>query len=192
MKHAKKNRSIQSLLSTYFVLFALLLLAMITGIVSWVQYRYAREDAIDSLHQISIAVADSVDQQINQMSQITLSAISSTSMQDAFVSYISGSTSAYERNQHRTRLAGLLTSVRGLDFSIRQLNIYAAAGNGEGDGIYGYGVGEYNGALPVSAQTLPWYAAAVDAGGRLVITGPLRNVYDGYSRWSAYQEIWSR
>ena len=174
----KKNRSIQSLLSTYFAVFALLLLAIISGIVSWVQYRYAREDAIDSLRQLSISIADSADQQINQMSQITLGAISSTSMQDAFVSYISGSTSAYERNQHRTRLAGLLTSARGLDFSIRQLNVYADAAHEEG--INGYGVGEYNGALPVSVKSLPWYEQAVSAGGRLVITGPVRNVYDGY------------
>ena len=172
-----RRRSIQSLLSIYFVIFAFLLLALITGLVSWVQYRSARGDAIDTLRQTSMSVADSVDQQINQMSQITLSAISSSSMQDVFVSYISGKTSAYERNQMRTRLAGLLTSARGLDFSIRQLSVYATGEHGET--ANGYGVGEYSGVLPAPVNSLPWYEDAKNAEGRLVIM----QLYDDMSAW---------
>lgn len=174
-----RRRSIQSLLSIYFVIFALLLLALITGLVSWVQYRSARADAIDTLRQTSLSVADSVDQQINQMSQITLSAISSSSMQDVFASYISGSTSAYERNQMRTRLAALLTSARGLDFSIRQLSVYATGEHGES--ANGYGVGEYSGILPAPVNTFPWYEDAKNAEGRLVIM----QLYDDMSAWRA-------
>ena len=166
----KKPRSIQSLLSFHFVLFALLLLVIIISLVSWVQYRSAREEEFDTLRQISVSVADSAEQQINQMSQITLTAIRSTDMQDVFTSYLSGNDSAYEHNQKRTLLANLMTNARGLDFSIRQLNLYApAAYSGS---IQGYGVGEYNGVLSVSASELPWYDSAREAKGHLVIAGP--------------------
>ena len=166
----RKPRSIQSLLSIYFILFAFFLLGLIVSILTWFQYRSARNEAVNTLRQLSVSVADSVDQQINQMSQITLNAISSTSMQDEFASYLAGSPSAYERNQQRTRLAGQLTIARGLDFSIRQVNIYAPPGRGSA--VSGYGVGEYYGVLPTPADALPWYEDVKQAGGRLVIIGP--------------------
>ena len=166
----KKQRSIQSLLSLHFVLFAFLLLAFIVSLVSWMQYRSARKEEIDTIRQISVSVADSAQQQINQMSQITLTAIRSTDMQDVFDSYLAGKDSAYERNQNRTLLANLMTNARGLDFSIRQLNLYApGAYSGS---IQGYGVGEYNGVISVSVAELPWYDSAREARGHLVIAGP--------------------
>ena len=126
----KKKHSIQSLLSFYFILFSFILLAVTAALSSWNQYHLERQAALETLRQISISVADSEDQQINQMSQVTLTAIRSTDMQDVFVSYIAGNDSAYERNQKRTLLANLLTNARGLDFSIRQLNLYAPTADG--------------------------------------------------------------
>ena len=117
------TRSIQTILSSYFALFSLLLLALTVGIVSWMQYRTTRRDTIDTLHHASIAIADSIDQQINQMNQVTLNAISSTDLQDAFLRYISEDLSAYEHNHLRQRLANLMASAKGLDFSVRQLNM---------------------------------------------------------------------
>ncbi len=116
--------SMQDLLRTYFVVFAFALLVIVVLVVAQVQYRYSRKDILDNLHGTSSSVADSIGQQINQMNQVTLNAISSTDLQDAFLRYISEDLSAYEHNRLRQRLANLMASAKGLDFSVRQLNIY--------------------------------------------------------------------
>ena len=160
-----RRRSIQSLLSTYFVLFALTLLILTVGIVTWMQYQYTRSDTIEALEQASVSVADSVDQQINQMKQISLSAAGSSEMHEVFLEYGDPSIAAYTHNQLRLRLANLLTTSKGFDFSIRQLNIYRTDAGG-------YGIGEYNGDLPDNVRDLFWYQTAVDAAGRMIITSP--------------------
>ena len=161
------TRSIQTILSSYFALFSLLLLALTVGIVSWMQYRTTRRDTIDTLHHASIAIADSIDQQINQMNQISLGTISSAAVRGAFTEYFSEGSSAYEHNQQRRLLANALVTEKGFDFSIRQLNVYTPEGSG-------YGAGEINGDLDESVTDLPWYAAAENAKGHLIISVPER------------------
>ena len=163
-----KTRSIQKILSSYFLLFSLLLLALTVSVISVMQYRATRDDTIQALQQTSISVADSVDQQINQMNQISLNAISSSDLMEAFEQYYSDSLSAYERRRQHLHLANALTTAKGFDFSIRQVNVYMPD---EG----GFGIGEINGDLDVNARDLEWYDEAVEANGRFVIS-----VEDGY------------
>ena len=94
-----KTWSIQTILSTYFLLFSLLLLALTITIICVMQYRATRDDTIQALQQTGVSIADSVDQQINQMNQISLNAISSSDLMEAFEQYYSDTLSAYERRR---------------------------------------------------------------------------------------------
>ncbi len=169
--------SMQDLLRTYFVVFAFALLAIVVLVVAQVQYRYSRKDIMDNLHRTSSSVADSVGQQINQMNQVTLNAISSTDLQDTFLRYISEDLSAYEHNRLRQRLANYMASAKGLDFSVRQLNIYTPV---SGDDIVkGFGQGEFNGDFSRSAEEMPWYEETTKASGRMVISAFEDNMSTG-------------
>ena len=163
-----KTWSIQTILSTYFLLFSFLLLALTITIICVMQYRATRGDTIQALQQTSVSIADSVDQQINQMNQVSLNAISSSDLMEAFEQYYSDSLSAYERRRQHLHLANALTTAKGFDFAIRQLNVYMPE---EG----AFGIGELNGDLPVSAPDMEWYEDALKAAGRFVITSK-----DGY------------
>ena len=158
-----KRKSIQSFLASRFILFSLFLLVLMTGIMCLMQYRTARDETIQALRQASLSVADSVDQHLNQMNQVSLNAISSTELRDAFQDYYSTGLSAYEHNQTRLRLANAMTTAKGFDFSIRQLNLYPLL---EG----GFGTGEKNGDLDEDANAQKWYEEAVEKHGRPVVS----------------------
>ncbi len=166
----KRNntRNIQTLLSTYFLLFSLLLLSLMISIISVMQYRSTRNNTIQALQQTSISIADSVDQQINQMNQISLNAISSSDLMEAFLEYYSDSLSAYERRLQHLHLANALTTAKGFDFAIRQVNVYMPEQSA-------FGIGEINGDLSKNAPDMEWYKEALKANGRFVITDE-----DGY------------
>lgn len=164
----RKPISIRTLLSTYFLLFSLLLLALTITIISVMQYRATRDDTIQALQQAGVSIADSVDQQINQMNQVSLNAISSSDLMEAFLAYFSDSFSAYEHRREHLHLANALTTAKGFDFSIRQLNVYRPEQGA-------FGVGEINGDLAHNAPEMEWYDAALKAAGRFVITSK-----DGY------------
>ena len=164
----EKTRSIQTLLSTYFLLFSLLLLALTISVISVMQYRLTRDETIQALQQTSVSIADSVDQQINQMNQISLNAISSSDLMEAFLQYYSDSLSAYERRRQHLHLANALTTAKGFDFAIRQLNVYMPVRGA-------FGIGEIHGDLSENAPDMEWYDEALKADGRFVITSK-----DGY------------
>ena len=168
MKEPKKSRSIQTLLSTYFLLFSVILLTLTAVIVSLIQFRATRDDAVQTLQQTSLSIADSVDQQINQMNQISLNAISSSDLKETFVRYYSEGLSAYERQRLHLHLADSLITAKGFDFSIRQVNLYATDRKG-------FGIGEENGDLDADAPSLSWYDGALRQNGRFVVTAD-----DGY------------
>ena len=96
MKHTNR-RSIQTLITSCFILFSLFLLSLTTGIVCRIQYRESRDDTIQTLRQTSLSVADSVNQHLNQMNQVSLNAISSQDLREAFSRYFSETLTAYER-----------------------------------------------------------------------------------------------
>ena len=163
-----KTWSIQTILSTYFLLFSLLLLALTITIICVMQYRATRDDTIQALQQTGVSIADSVDQQINQMNQISLNAISSSDLMEAFEQYYSDTLSAYERRRQHLHLANALTTAKGFDFAIRQLNVYMPEKGA-------FGIGEINGDLPVNAPDMEWYGDALKEDGRFVVTSK-----DGY------------
>ena len=165
---SSKRKSIQSFLTSYFVIFSLVLLAVMTFIICSMQYNSSRDETITALRRTSVSLADSVDQHLNQMNQISLNAISSRDLKDAFQQYFSPDLSAYERYQQNLHLANALTTAKGFDFSIRQLNVYTLSGEG-------FGVGEEVDTLKETAQDQVWYEEAREARGL-----PVVSVSDGY------------
>ena len=162
MKHSNR-RSIQTLITSCFILFSLFLLSLTTGIVCRIQYRESRDDTIQTLRQTSLSVADSVNQHLNQMNQISLNAISSQDLREAFSRYFSETLSAYEHQQERLHLASALTTAKGFDFSIRQLNLYTLEKGG-------FGAGESNGDRKTDVQEQTWYEKAVEEHGKPVVS----------------------
>ena len=162
MKHTNR-RSIQTLITSCFILFSLFLLSLTTGIVCRIQYRESRDDTIQTLRQTSLSVADSVNQHLNQMNQVSLNAISSQDLREAFSRYFSETLSAYEHQQERLHLASALTTAKGFDFSIRQLNLYTLEKGG-------FGAGESNGDRKTDVQEQTWYEKAVEEHGKPVVS----------------------
>ena len=148
---------------SYFVLFSLLLLTVMTVIICRMQYTASRDDTIAALRRTSLSAADSVDQHLNQMNQISLNAISSRDVKDAFEKYFSPDMTAYERYQQNLHLANALTYAKGFDFSIRQLNVYTLSGEG-------FGVGEEIDDLKETAADQIWYEKANEAHGLPVVS----------------------
>ena len=168
MKHTNR-RSIQTLITSCFILFSLFLLSLTTGIVCRIQYRESRDDTIQTLRQTSLSVADSVNQHLNQMNQVSLNAISSQDLREAFSRYFSETLSAYEHQQERLHLASALTTAKGFDFSIRQLNLYTLEKGG-------FGAGESNGDRKTDVQEQTWYEKAVEEHGKPVVSVTGRTV----------------
>ncbi len=162
MKHSRK-RNIHSFLTSYFMVFSILMLALMTAIVCRMQYTTSRDDTIQALRQTAVSAADSVDQHLNQMNQVSLNAISSRDLKEAFAEYFSKDLTAYERYRQRLHLSNELTTAKGFDFSIRQLNLYTLTGEG-------FGVGEEIDDLQDNARSLAWYPKAEEAHGLPVVT----------------------
>ena len=173
-----EKRDIQQILSSYFFLISAILLLLTSTVFSVIQYRTLKNNTIENLSHTCMAVADSIEQQINQMNMISLNAISSTAMKDAFSAYEAPDISGYQRNIHRRELVDALITAKGFDFSIRQLNIYNMDQGG-------YGVGGYNGELPGSVRDQPWYEAAMLASGRQILTQPHQELYPGQTQSSS-------
>ena len=150
-------------MSRYFVLLSFLLLLLTSIVFSTIQYNTIRRSTIDHLKNTCASIADSVDQQVNQMNMISLSTASSADIKAVFEEYASPETGAYKRNQLRRDLSANLVNAKGFDISVRQLNLFHMDENG-------FGTGSINGDLFSSAPLLPWYHSAVEGDGRMVVS----------------------
>lgn len=158
------QRSIRSILSAYFVVFSAVILFAASVAVGFIQYRTVRENTAKELKNRCIATASNLSQEITQMDTILLNAIASREMKEAFGNFLNED-APYDHIIARQNFAGILTSLKGLDFSIRQLNVY---GTEEG----GYGIGNYNGDLIYSAPSQFWYENATLKKGLRYIQDP--------------------
>lgn len=159
-----KNRSIRTILSTYFIILATAIFLGVSVIYMFLQYRTLRRQAEESLAAVSGGTAVSLRQGIREMDTILLYSIASDEMKSAFLEYGEDIT-PFRRNQVRGELASQLIRLKGFNFDVLQLNVYGMDGRG-------YGVGSYNGDLNVLIDSCGWYEEAVDKKGRCVITAP--------------------
>lgn len=153
-KHGKK--SIQTILFYRFLWVTAALLLVISAIVYLIQYQKLYKNMENDIIRTSSSIGDSIDLQISQMDNVCLNIINSTSVKNTFSDWISNNNrSAYERRQQQNQMNNSLISIRGIDTSIRQVNLYSMDSGG-------YGVGNYYGRLPTKASELPWYQGTVE------------------------------
>ncbi len=156
-KHEKK--SIQTILFYRFLWVSAALLLVISGIVYLIQYQKLYKNMENDIIRTSSGIGDAIDLQISQMDNVCLNVINSTSVKDTFSHWISNdNVSSYERRQQQNLMNNALVSIRGIDTSIRQVNLYSME---EG----GYGVGNYYGRVSKNTTELPWYQGTVDKDG---------------------------
>lgn len=160
MRHMKqKTKNIQKILFTYFLASATALLILFTVIFSGVQYYTHHRNMENDIMRTCTSIANDIDLQISQMDNVCLNTINSTAIKDSFSDWASAEllTSA-EQLQYQTTLSNSLTSVKGVDSSIRQVNIYSMNNKG-------YGTGNYTGPLNLITSNQSWYDGTTDQNG---------------------------
>ena len=146
-RHGKK--SIQTILFYRFLSVTAALLIIVSAIVYLIQYTKMYKNMENDIIRTSSSIGDAIDLQISQMDNICLNVINSTSVKDTFAEWSQNkNASAYERRQQQNQLNNSLVSIRGIDTSIRQVNLYSMESGG-------YGVGNYYGRLSKSTADLP-------------------------------------
>lgn len=167
MLRKKKVSDIKKILSKNMLLLITLVLGAIGIIFSTIEYHNIKKSALADLNKICIQIGDNVDLQIYQLDTITLNSINSSELTDTLDYYVTTSKNdAFNNISARQHLAALLTSLKGFDYSVRQLNIYSTNN-------LGYGVGDYLGALADYSNT-SWYKETMLASGlKHVLIGDL-------------------
>lgn len=167
MKRTPKN--IQKILSSYFLFIMLTLLVFATVIFSVVQYMNLRSNTERDIQRTCAAIAEDIDLQFSQMDVVCLNTIHSTLIKKTFDSYLNDTDATpHIRNEYKSTLDNTLTSIKGVDSSIRQTNIYSFTKGG-------YGVGNYTGSLDVNATEQNWYAKAYALNGKCYIPPAQKN-----------------
>lgn len=167
MLRNKKVKTLKKILSRNMVLLITFVLGATAIIFSSIEYHNIKKNALADLDRICVQIGDNIDLQIFQLDTITLNAINSTELTDALDYYVATySNDAYNHIAARQRLAAALTSLKGFDYSVRQLNIYSTSN-------LGYGVGDYLGTIMDYADT-DWYQRTMgESGLKNVLIGDL-------------------
>lgn len=163
-----RSKNIQKILSSYFLLIMLTMLVLATVIFSIVQYLNLRSNTERDLKRTCSAIAADIDLQINQMDNVCQNTIHSTLIKGTFSDYINEPATPYEQNQRKNTLANAMTAAKGVDASIRQVNLY---GFSEG----GYGAGNYTGPLNIDAPDQYWFTKTYDQHGHRYIPPAMQN-----------------
>lgn len=158
-----KPQSIQKILSCYFSLIMLTLSTLSAIIISVIAYQNLRSNNERNLQRLCNSIAQNIDLQISQMDNVCLNTIHSPIIKETFDTYIADTNAtAYEKTQMEKVLAGNMTAVKGVDSSIRQINIYDISSGG-------YGVGNYTGYLNVNAAEEAWFNPTTEMRGKRYI-----------------------
>lgn len=154
----KKVSNLKQLLQKYMIWLITFVLGFTAIVFLTIEYRNIKSTAITDLENICTTTGDNIDLQIYQLDTITLNTINSSDLSSALTLYVkTADTDPYNHISARQRLAALLTSLKGFDYSVRQLNVYSTQN-------IGYGVGDYLGVLKDYDST-NWYKATTKANG---------------------------
>lgn len=169
MKRSSQN--IQKILSSYFLFIMLTLVILATVVFSLVQYLNLRSNTERDIQRTCATIAADVDLQINQMDNVSLNTIHSTMIKENLSSYINESDSnSYEQNIRKNALANALTATKGVDTSIRQVNVYDFTEDG-------YGSGNFTGPLKGKTTEHPWFGNTVSKHGHRYIPPAEQNPF---------------
>lgn len=155
MKYTKqKTKNIQKILFKYFLISATAFLILFTAIFSGIQYYTMHQNMENDILRTCTSIGNDIDLQISQMDNVCLNTINSTAIKSAFSDWASADIlSLPEQLQYQATLSSSLTSVKGVDSSIRQVNIYSMNNKG-------FGTGNYTGTLNLITTEQPWYEGA--------------------------------
>lgn len=166
---AKGPKSIQSILKSTLLVSMVFLIVLFTCVFSLMEYTSQKNFLESEMQRTCNAIAKDIDLQLQQLDTVCLNTINSTSMKDSFSNYMnSADSSSYEISLFRNELSNVLISIRGVDTSIRQINVF----NTDGEG---FGAGNYTGSLQTNVDKLPWFDAATKAQGLRYYPGARKN-----------------
>lgn len=175
MFRRKEKKNLQTLLFYRFLSVTGALLLIISVIVYMIQYSELYKNMANDILRTSVSIGDTVDLQISQMDTVCLNVINSTSVKETFKRWSQDEDiTPYERVIYQNTLSDALVSIRGVDTSIRQINIYPLEGAG-------YGIGNYYGRFTAETETLPWYQSAKEKDGYRYVTTGTNRLLSGYS-----------
>lgn len=167
MKQPSKN--IQKILSSYFLFIMLAMLILATVIFTVVQYINLRSNTERDLQRTCAAVAADIDLQIKQMDAVALNTIHSTLIKETVNSYVNNDNpDSYEQTKQKNTLANAITAAKGVDTSIRQVNVY-------GFTTGSYGAGNFTGELSLDAPGQDWFDATMALRGHRYIPPAKQN-----------------
>lgn len=156
-----KTTNIRQLLTKYFIILIMVILITTTTLFLAIQYRTSRDSAKENLTYTCQSISESIDLNIKQLDTVILNAINSGDLISSLNKYSSDIYSDHEHQQQRIHMSSVLTSLKGFEYSIRQLSAYSLHD-------IGYGVGDKIG--PISGYSdEDWYQKTLDASGRRYI-----------------------
>lgn len=165
MRH-RRPKSIQTILTYCFFACMLLLCVLASVVFSIIQYHNLQDNLERTIASIGTTVGSSIDLQISQMDTICLNTINSQSIKSTFVEYCANNNQySYEQIQRARFLANNLAAIKGIDSSIRQINLY-----GYTTGSFGYG--NYTGNLQCNAVSMDWFDDVVQQDGLRYLSAP--------------------
>ena len=171
----KKNqspKSIEKILRINFLATMLFVLLSATAVFVAVQYKSMKSSITSSIQQTCSSVAKDVDLQISQMDTVSINVLYSHLIKDTFENYSDpeSSLTQYMKNQAASMLTGLLTSIRGANSTVRQINLY--------DLDRGcLGSGNYIGYQDIITSDQDWYGPTVERDGHRYVAPPTRNTF---------------
>ncbi len=162
----KRHQNIQSILSSSFLMIAVAILLLLTGLFSWIQYSVLYADAKADIQRTCSSIANDIDLQISEMDTVCLNVINSAQLKKTFSEYLQDrNSSGYANVQRMHSMANTLTAMEGVTDSIRQINLYGYISGG-------YGTGNYIGPLSENGSDKFWYADVIQLQGRRSICVP--------------------
>lgn len=172
-----KKTNIRRLITKYFIILIIVMLMTITTLFLMIQYSFSRDNAEKNLTYNCKSISESIDLRISQLDTVILNAINSGDLTDSLSKYASSQYTDHEHQQQRIHLSSVLTSLKGFEYTIRQLSAYSL-------NDLGYGVGDYIG--PLSNYTdKEWFQNALSSKGRRYIP-PVSEATDDLVIYRAY------
>lgn len=172
-----KTTNIRKLITKYFIILIVVMLMTITTLFLMIQYSFSRDNAKKNLTYTCKSISESIDLHISQLDTVILSAINSGDLTDSLSKYSSNQYSDHEHQKQRIHLSSVLTSLKGFEYTVRQLSAYSL-------NDLGYGVGDYIG--PLSNYTdQEWFQNALSFRGRRYIP-PVSESSDDLSIYRTY------
>lgn len=160
----RTKSSIHNILLSSYLITMLVILCLTTLIYVIAQYYNMKSNITTSIRQTCLSVANDVDTQINQLDSVGINVLYSNIIKDSFSAYTK-STGEVDPNEQRvnyTLLTSLLTSLRGANSTVRQINIYDLKRGC-------FGTGNYTGYQDIVTTDQQWYEPVIaQDGGRYI------------------------